>query len=715
MPNKDTMMGKRKSFRYWPLPALMLVLVCLFALARGQGAPVTFAAHPRLQYTTEELAAWKADPARQGELTALLARADRIVQNGLTVPKESGQWIFYYACPKDGARLRAESPERHVCPTCGAVYTDARTVAAYRCVLHNQLDSDIDTLGLAYALSGDVKYAVPARAALLELARLYPTWERHDRWGRTGLLAVVGGRRYAQLLDESTSLITLAQGYDLLANAPCISAADRQIIEEQLIREVARDILAHQFFIEAQNNHRTWFNAAYANAGVAIGDAALVRESVDGASGLRWQLEHSVGADGLWYEGTMAYQFYALSAIESTVDAVRRVGIDFRDNARLKSLWLGPLNLAYPNGQLPVMHDSDPGSLADRRDYYRWAYDYFHEPRFAALAGVKVDGAPAQAVLHSDNLAGMGVAVLRRGSGPQASCALIDYGQHGGHHGHPDKLNLLLFALGNELLPDIGRISYSVPEYETWARTTVAHNTLTLGEHNQQPDTGRLIYFSDAADYAAALTASDGAYPGYALRRFTVLTDTLLIDVLAVRGAQSTHCDSVLHAIGIPSTALPLTERIEPLGKDGGYQHLSQLRTGAGAARMDFTFTLPNKSAYRLCCLGDESTSVFTGQGIGYHLTERVPFVLRRREASATAFITVIDLSGDGRALTELTRVPLTSAGQPVAETDGVALHITSGKETFRVALDLRDTPAHPFMLDGKPVERCLLRHEPLP
>ena len=33
---------------------------------------------------------------------------------------------------------------------------------------------------------------------------------------------------------------------------------------------------------------------------------------------MRWQLKHSVGADGLWYEGTMAYQFYALSAIMET-------------------------------------------------------------------------------------------------------------------------------------------------------------------------------------------------------------------------------------------------------------------------------------------------------------------------------------------------------------------------------------------------------------
>jgi len=708
------MKAKHLSFRYG---LLALGALCLLAITRalGQGAPVTFPPHPRLQYTAAELAVWKADPARRGEMTAALARADQLLTTGLSVPKESGQWVFYYACPKDGARLNAETPARHVCPTCHAVYTDERTVASYRGILHDQLDSAIGTLGLAYALSGEVKYAEPAKTALLELARLYPTWERHDRWGRHGLLAVVGGRRYAQLLDESTSLIKLAQGYDLLADAPCISAPERKVIEEQLLRGVARDILAYQPFIEAQSNHRTWFNAAYANAGVAIGDAALVRESIDGGSGLRWQLTHSVGADGLWYEGTMAYQFYALMAIESTVDAVWRVGWDFRTDAQLKSLWLGPLNLAYPNGQLPVMHDSDPGSLADKRGFYQWAYNYFHDPRFAALAGVTVADAPAQAVLHSDNLAGMGVAVLRRGSGPAASCAMIDYGQHGGHHGHPDKLNLLLFALGSELLPDIGRITYSVPEYETWARTTVAHNTLTLDERNQQPDTGRLLYFHDGAECAAALTASDGAYPGRALRRFTVLTDSLLIDVLAVRGAQPARCDSLLHAIGVPATTLPLTERTEPLGKTNGYQHLSQLRAGAGAARMDFTYTLPNAHAYRLCCLGDEGTQVFTGQGIGYRLTERVPFVLRRRETAATAFITVIDLSGDGRAITDLAPLPLLDRGQPVAQTDGVALRIATAKETLRIALDLRDTTTSPLTLDGKVIERCVITREKTP
>ena len=54
-----------------------VALCLLLAVAlHGQPAPISFPPHPRLAYTAAELAAWKADPARQGEITALLGRAD---------------------------------------------------------------------------------------------------------------------------------------------------------------------------------------------------------------------------------------------------------------------------------------------------------------------------------------------------------------------------------------------------------------------------------------------------------------------------------------------------------------------------------------------------------------------------------------------------------------------------------------------------------------
>ena len=41
-------------------------------------------------------------------------------------------------------------------------------------------------------------------------------------------------------------------------------------------------------------------------------------------------------------------------------------------------------------------------------------------------------------------------------------------------HGHPDKLQLLLFVQGREWLLDPGRLDYSHKEHKTWYRQTVA-------------------------------------------------------------------------------------------------------------------------------------------------------------------------------------------------------------------------------------------------
>ena len=193
---------------------------------------------------------------------------------------------------------------------------------------------------MAYALTGEPRYAAPVTEALLTLDRLYPTWTRHDRWKRRGWLAVVGGRRYAQLLDEAVAAIELSKAYDMIYSA--VPETDRPIIETACLGDPVREIANYQIFAGSRNNHQTWFNAAYLATGVAIGDERLIREAVDGRHGLMWQLNESVTSDGFWYEGTLSYQRYALMAIVETLEAAKRVGWDFSQNERLKSLWLGP-------------------------------------------------------------------------------------------------------------------------------------------------------------------------------------------------------------------------------------------------------------------------------------------------------------------------------------------------------------------------------------
>ncbi len=649
-------------------------------------APLSFPPHPRLEYTAREISDWKADPARQGEIQQIISKASIILARGLKVPEKEGNWIFYYVCPKDGTGLTAETPERHICKTCGKVYADERTVACYYTLLHYQLNHDCHDLAKAYALTGDVKYVAPVTEALIKLARLYPSWTRHDRWGHRGLLAVVGGRRFAQLLNEAISAIELAKVYDLIA--PAIPEADRKIIETGSLGDPVREIMKYQIFAGSRNNHQTWFNAAYVATGLALGDESMMREGIEGGAGLIWQLKESVTSDGLWYEGTLAYQHYAMEAIVETLEAARRVGWDFSQDARLKSLWYGPINVAYPNGQLPVFHDSDPANLEKWRELFRWGNDYFKDPVLGLYAGKTGAESVSKPLLKSSDLSGIGIAVLRGGAAGNPICAMMDYGLHGDHHGHPDKLNIVLYALGRELVLDPGRISYSVPEYETWARTTVAHNTIVIDEQNQQPDTGKMLYFADKPDFAAAFALSAGAVPGVVLKRFMVLSGELLIDVVAVDSKRMRKIDWVLHGRGSVMTSLPLTERKAPLGEKNGYQHLIALREGKGSEEV-VTFSSKEGKPHRVYCLDNQPTILVTGSGIGYSCQDHAPFVMRRQTGRNAVFLTVHDLSGIERDLKITAQWHGGSGRSPVEE---VRVKVMSSPTEGRIfLLDLRE------------------------
>jgi len=663
-------------------------------------APV-FGPRPRFLFTREELDAWRADPAKSNELAQIAVRAEALLSARRAIPDREGQWIFYYACPADGARLRPESPLVHRCPVCGKMYTDERTVAAWRTLVFNELDSEVRDMGIAYGLTGDERFAARAREILLRLAALYPSFERHDRWGRTGLLAVVGGRRYSQLLDEACGVIQLAAGYDLAAPAACFSDGDRRLIEEKLLRLIARETGLFQHFIDERCNHQTWFNAACAAVGLVIGDEELMREAICGSRGLMFQLASSVTDDGLWYEGAIAYHFYALSAVQTTLDAARRAGWDFSSNGRLKSLWEGPSKISYPDGSLPVFHDSDRASLANYRSFFEWAGRYFKDPVLAAMGRGDF---PSDDMKASAVLADIGIAVLRRNSGRDAVCVMMDWGKHGGAHGHPDKLNTVLYALGRELALDPGRISYSVPEYRTWCRTTAAHNTVAVNGSDQDESDGALLHFEETGDYVSCLAAADRAYPGLRLSRWLLLTDGWLLDVFAVEGRKSSQIDLLFHCRGDVAGADDFVPLEKPL-RGSGYEHFQNVRTAPGRKEAAFEFRQPDGRSLRVTTAGDETGVFLLGEGIGYTLNDSVPCLMRRRKAASTVFVTLYDFGTDGGPKL-LDIVHCEESGKALPPWQAIGVRVSGERGSCVAGVDFRQNPSGRAKVAGREIRR---------
>lgn len=597
---------------------------------------------------------------------ALVAAADQLVAHPPELPEGSGSWVFYYANPKTGQRLTALSATEHKDPVSGEVFTDERTVSAYRGILHSRAEKAALVLARAYAEKRDDRYASGVHRILRKLADDYPGYpDRVDRWGHTGAAAPLGGRRYVQSLDEAVGIVSLTKAYDLTRKSPVYSTNDHRIIEENLFRGTEATLLR---FNQGTSNHQTWYNAGLLAIARVLDDSGLAKKVLTMRGGVYDQFEHSVGADGLWYEGTMAYHFYALQALMETAELTRRMGWALENDPKFKRLFTAPLHAAYPDGSFPAIHDSDQRSIGSYDRFWRWAWETWRDPVFAkALARgnekklADLLGPKAKAdwplVQGSEVFADVGLVFLRRGEGARAVSVIIDFGPQGGEHGHYDKLNLMLFANNREWLLDPGRLSYSHKEYKTWVKTTAAHNTVTLDGRNQSAATGRLLYLEDQPEFVSAGVTCDTAYPDAVLTRHVLLAEDFFVDIFDVRAPHEVTMDLLAHAAAdrvVPTSPLSGTA-MTTAGERDGYPHFTDVERfePRGDSSWDFVADLWILRAHLLAEPGEQ---ILTARGIGYTLAQKTPTLIRRRQAAQTRFITVYDLSGHGAALKKVSR-----------------------------------------------------------
>jgi len=637
----------------------MLTLLCALAVGGTEPASqITFPAPPRLATTAVELAAARERKNFPQLRDQAVRAADALVAAPVPVPEGWGNWVFYYACPDDGTDLRALNPREHQCPKCMKVHSDERTVASYRTLLHDRVNVAALQLGWAFAYTGDDRYAREVRRMLLKLADDYAAYPaRRDRWGRSGFLALLGGRRYSQSLDEAVGVIKLAKAYDLTRTSSVWTDAERAHVEKDFFRATAATLL---YGNQGINNHQTWYNAGLMTIASVLADSELANKVLTMRGGFHDQLKRSLGSDGVWYEGTMAYHNYALQAMIEIADAGRRLGLPLHQEPAFRRMIESPLALTYPNGQFPAMNDSDHAFVGSFGGAFRWAWEVYGEERFAhAAAGG--NAAQLEAFLgpgvkprpfletRSANLADIGLAILRRGTGANAACVMMDHGPHGGSHGHYDKLNIVLYTAGQEWLLDPGRLTYSHKEYQTWVKHTAAHNTVALGSRSQNESTGKLLWLKEDKDYVACAAECDGAYTAATLRRYLLLADKMLVDVFEVEANEATQIDWFAHALC--KQVKPVTDvgggMETSAGDRQGYQHLLGARSwkAAGPSAWDFA---NDKTRLRVWFAGPEHEEVIACTGIGYWIHQQVPCLIRRLHDRKASFATVYDLTGGG-------------------------------------------------------------------
>ena len=186
--------------------------------------------------------------------------------------------------------------------------------------------------------------------------------------------------------------------------------------------------------------------------------------------------------DGVQYELTTDYQHVAIINYARPVKLCRVYGIEYPEKMReiLKKLIMFYVEIMCPDGKVPSIND---GSRVDTGKMVSTYKDIFEKDDCFEWVTGNSDKEPSfKSIVHEYP----GFATFRSGWGKDDTYVFFDGGELGKAHQHEDKLSVILYADGKEILVDPGNYAYDrldpVRHHICW---TQAHNCVRVDGKDQ--------------------------------------------------------------------------------------------------------------------------------------------------------------------------------------------------------------------------------------
>lgn len=581
---------------------------------------------------------------------------------------------------------------------------------------HKQNYNEMYTAGILYKLTGEEKYALFIKTMLDKYALFYPTLSTHPEGKRQ-----TPGKLFWQSLNETVWLLHTIQAYDCIYN--WLDDEDKVKYETRIFVPMADFFInecTHEF--DLIHNHGTWIVAAVGMTGYVIGredyvKKALYGSKMTGESGFLAQLDKLFSPDGYYTEGGY-YVRYALWPFFIFAEVIHNNQMDLKiyeyRNQILKKALYSALQVTYTNGEFIPINDAlkEKTWLSEELVYAtNFVYAHYEHDRqllsiiklhdkvslsgpglMAAKDLMKDEPIPNfkwQSVQFTDGPEGDmgGVGILRYGSVEDQETLLMKYGSHGLSHGHFDKLTFTFYDQGREIVQDYGAARFLnvvqkfggryLDENDSYAKQTVAHNTLVVDEQSQFEGNRRrseehhadsYCFNAEDINFQYVSAKENNSYKGVSQHRTMVLVNDeklyrpAIIDVFRITSETEHQYDLPFYYLGhfIYSNFEyePFTSVRSLMGKNNGYEHLWKEAVGIPGKCSELTW-LNGERFYSIISNTEAGDQVYFtrigGSDPNFNLRNDPGFIIRKK-ASNTIFVSILEPHGVFEPTLEFTK-----------------------------------------------------------
>lgn len=598
---------------------------------------------------------------------------------------------------------------------------------------HKQNFFMLQKAGVLFQVTENETYANYISETLKAYAKLFPTFDRHP-----ATRSYAPGKFFWQCLNDANWLVYVSQAYDCIYD--WLPEADRNKLNKELFRPLADFLSTEtpQFFNRI-HNHSTWANAAVGMIGLVMDDEELVERALYGLkssdlqiaqtdndggaiiqtgqkeAGFLAQIDFAFSPDGYFTEGPY-YQRYAMYPFLIFAQALANKRPDlkifeYRDRLLINAVYalLYQTNTA---GEFFPINDSQKGMSVHSRELVTAVSTAFHYGKqdksllsiiqdqgrvslddaglSAALAIAKgqISAFVKPSIEFMDGPKGDegGVGILRQKSQEDEFTLVMKYAKHGMGHGHFDQLSYLYYLNGEEVIQDYGAARWVnieqkdgggyLKENKTWAKQTVAHNTLVINQVSQfgasvkeadQHYGTPYLFDGDNENIKVVSAKNDKVYEGTALQRTMVMiqdkafANPIVLDLFRVNSKTENNYDLPLLYMGqLMKTSFDLSPQstMETMGKDFGYQHLwSEANTPLKAGTQQFSWFHNNRFYTHTFVSTDKDQVIHARLGANdpeFNLRRDPVLITRRTTTGNTLFASILEVHGAYSTVTEI-------------------------------------------------------------